>query len=40
MIVVCLEPEAVDNGSMNGGALVVHRAMVVMWRWREMPVLV
>ena len=27
MIVVCLEPEAVDNGPMNGGALVVHRAM-------------
>ena len=26
MIVVCLEPEAVDNGPMNGGALVVRRA--------------
>ena len=27
MIVVCLEPEAVGNGTMNGGALVVHCAM-------------
>ena len=27
MIVVCLEPEAVGNGTMSGGALVVHRAM-------------
>ena len=27
MIVVCLEPEAVGNGTMNGGALVVHRAV-------------
>ena len=27
MIVVCLEPEAVGNGTMDGGALVVHRAM-------------
>ena len=27
MTVVCLEPEAVENGRMNGDTLVVHRAM-------------
>ena len=27
MTVVCLETEAVGNGTMNGDTLVVHRAM-------------
>ena len=27
MTVVCLEPEAVGNGPMNGDALAAHRAM-------------
>ena len=43
MTVVCLEPEAVDNGPVDGGALVVHRAMrgaVVGSEGRDVEVLV
>ena len=49
MTVICLEPEAVENGPMNGGTLVVHRAMRGaavgteggdVERWREVSVMV